>query len=98
MSSPYYWPHCLHTPPPPLNPPFQVLNHFTDFHEVWYKYCAPGQLSRYNPSVRVGRSGDRIRVGARFSAPVQTGMDPTEPPIQWVSGLFPGGKAAGVWP
>jgi hypothetical protein len=39
--------------------------------------------------LRAGRSGDRIPVGARFSAPVQ-------PPVQWISGLFLGGKEAGV--
>ena len=32
----------------------------------------PGQLNRYCASLRVGRSGDRILVGARFSVPVQT--------------------------
>ena len=38
-----------------------------------------------------------IPVEARFSAPVQTGSWPTQPPIQWVPALFPGGKAVGVW-
>jgi hypothetical protein len=33
----------------------------------------PGLRSRYGDSVPVGRSGDRIPVGAIFSAPVQTG-------------------------
>jgi hypothetical protein len=41
-----------------------------------------------------GLDGPRIetRWGARFSAPVQT-----QPPLEWIQGLFPGGKAAGAW-
>ena len=56
----------------------------------------PGYLSRYSDLLRAGRSGDRIPVGARFSAPVQTGPGPTLPPIQWVPGLSQG-KAVGEW-
>jgi hypothetical protein len=33
----------------------------------------------------------------KFSAPVQPGLRPTQPLIQWLTGLFPGGKVAGAW-
>jgi hypothetical protein len=39
-----------------------------------------GKRGRYNDWLRAGRSGDRIPVGARISAPNQ-------PPVQWVLGL-----------
>ena len=37
-----------------------------------YFHFGPGGLSRYNDSLRIGQSGDRIAVEARFSTPVQT--------------------------
>jgi hypothetical protein len=48
--------------------------------------------------LRAGRSGDRIPVGTRFSAPVQTGPG-VHPTCFLYNGylVFPGGKAAGAW-
>jgi len=44
-------------------------------------------LKLYHPSGFYSRSGDRIPVEARFSAPVQTGPEAHKPPVQWVPGL-----------
>ena len=48
-------------------------------------------------SLRAGRSGDGILVGARFSAPVQTG--PGAHPVSCTvgTGSYPGDTAAGAW-
>jgi len=51
----------------------------------------PGQLSRYSDSLQ---SGDRIRAGARFSAPVQTGCGSHPTSYTMGTGSFPGVK----WP
>jgi hypothetical protein len=48
-------------------------------------------------SLRAGRFGDRIPVGARFSAPVQTGPRAYPASCTMGTGSFPGGKAAGAW-
>ena len=55
-------------------------------------------MAQYNDSLRVGRSGDRIPLRARFSAPVQTGPG-AHPPSHLYSrcGVIPRGKAAGEW-
>jgi hypothetical protein len=57
----------------------------------------PRQLSRYSDSLRAGRSGDRIPLGMRFSAPVQTGLGAHPAYYRVGTGLFPVGKTAGAW-
>jgi hypothetical protein len=54
--------------------------------------CGPGQLSRYSSSLRAGRSGNRIPVKARFSAPVQTGPGAHPASSTKGTGYFPGIK------
>jgi hypothetical protein len=54
-----------------------------------------GYLGRYSDSLRAGRSGDRIPVGARFSAPVQTGPGAHPASCTMGTGAFPGVKRPG---
>jgi len=56
-------------------------------------FCVPGSVVGYSDWLRAGRSGDRIPVGTRFSAPVQTvpGVHPASCTMGTVS--FPGVKS-----
>jgi hypothetical protein len=67
--------------------------------EIEYSYntemsSEPGWLNQYSASLRAGRSGDRIPVGARFSGPVQTGSGAHPASYTMGTGSFPGVK----WP
>jgi len=52
-----------------------------------------GQSSRYSDWLRAGRSGHRNPVGARFSAPVQTGPGTRPASCTMRAGSFPGVKS-----
>ena len=59
------------------------------------KRSGSGWLSRYSDALRTGRSGDRIPVEARFSAPVQTGPGIHADSSTMGAGSFPGVKRLG---
>jgi len=41
--------------------------------------------------------GIEFRWGRDFPHPSRPSLGPAQPPIQWVPGFLPGGKAAGAW-
>jgi hypothetical protein len=61
--------------------------------------CIVGRDSSVGIATRYGLDGPEIesRWGRDFQHPSRPALGPTQPPIQWVPGLFPGGKAAGAW-
>jgi hypothetical protein len=55
------------------------------FAGIWGRDSIVGIATRY------GLEGPGIESGSRLA------LGSTQPPILWVPGLFPGGKAAGAW-
>ena len=58
--------------------------------DPYSSYSGPGSSVGIATELRAGRSGDRIPVGARFSAPVQTGPGAHPAPCTMGTGSFPG--------
>ena len=66
----------------------------TQFNLILSTVCVwAGQCSWYSNWLRAGRSGDRIPVGARFSAPVQTSPGSHPASCTMGTGSFPGVKS-----
>jgi hypothetical protein len=63
-----------------------------------YKNCE-GRDSSVSTETCYGLDGPGIecRCGRDFPHLSRPAVGPTQPPIQWVPSLFPGGKAAGEW-
>jgi len=69
-----------------------------EFLELPATNCGPRWCSRYSTRYGLDGPGSESRWGRRdFLHPSTPGMGPNWPPTQWVSGVFPGGKAAGAW-
>jgi hypothetical protein len=80
-----------YTSNPPLGPGWPVIGWPLPYH---YYYL---NISRYCDWLRDGRSGDRIPVEARFSAPVQIGSGATHPASCTMgTGSFPGVESGRV--
>jgi hypothetical protein len=58
-----------------------------------------GRDSAVGIATRYGLDGLGIEIRWRrdFPHPSRPALGPTQPPVQWVPGPFPGGKAAGAW-
>ena len=60
-------------------------------------YRGPEWFSRYSNWQQFDGPGIESRRGRNSRLSSRPGLGPTQPSIQWVPGLFPGGKAAGAW-
>jgi hypothetical protein len=60
-------------------------------------WSIPSLLDNQGSCYRLDGPGIESRWGRDFPRPSRPALDPTQPPLQLVSGLFPWDKAAGAW-
>jgi hypothetical protein len=71
-------------------------NNNNNNNNLFTRLCV-GRNSAVGIATRCGLGNPGIESRWRFSAHVRTALGPNQPPVQWVSGLFPGDKAARAW-
>jgi hypothetical protein len=79
---------------------YHALTHlYSKFNFVWACFRVVGRDRTVGIATRYGLDGPGIesRWGRDFPRPSRLALGPTQPPRQWVPGLFRGGKAAGTW-
>jgi hypothetical protein len=79
---------------------FYFCKELINYLYILYRLNLPeGRDSSVGIATRYGLDGPGIesRWGRDFPHPSRQALGPTQPPTQWVPGLFPGDKAAGAW-